>query len=148
MNKALTLEKLAKIRKNHIAQTDKISTAVNGRKVSQPTALSSKECEFGEWLYDKENHLKDLLGSLFFEKLEALHEQWHKEYAKAYKILFEKQGTGLLSKFRSSPKIDSLELDKAKVYYTNLDEITSELLKILKLCEQRISALNENKFIQ
>ncbi len=148
MNKTQTIEKMNMIKKNHIAQTDKVFDAIHGRKVHKPTALSHKECEFGEWLYSKNNRLRDLFGSMFFEKLELIHEQWHKEYAKLFKILFEKQQSqSFLSKMISSPKIDPLEIDKAKLYYSNLKETTSELLKTFELCEKRILALNEERFI-
>jgi hypothetical protein len=146
MNKALTIEKMHAIKKNHIAQTDKVFNAIQGRKVYQPTALSHKECEFGEWLYSEDNGLEVLFGSIFFEKLERIHEQWHQEYAKLFKILFEKQNKGFLSKMMS-PKIDPREIDKAKLYYSNLEETTSELLKTFQLCEKRILALNEERFI-
>jgi hypothetical protein len=39
-----------------------------------------------------------------------------------------------------------LELDRAKLYYSELEETTEELLKALGSSERRIGALKESKF--
>ncbi len=39
-----------------------------------------------------------------------------------------------------------MELDKAKLYYSELEVTTQELLKVLGSSERRISALPESKF--
>ncbi|WP_024954736.1 CZB domain-containing protein [Sulfurospirillum arcachonense] len=146
MNKNQTLQKMQDIRKVHVFQTDKILAAITGQKIDKPTALNSTECEFGKWLYDENNRLKDLWGSIFFNDIETIHAQWHKEYAKLFEILFKKKKKGLFSKMMNLSDIDPLDLDKAKLYYVELKETTSQLLKLLYLCEKRVSALNEEKF--
>jgi hypothetical protein len=45
-----------------------------------------------------------------------------------------------------TPKIDEMELDKVKLYFSELKVTTKELLKILGSSERRISALPESKF--
>uniref|UniRef100_UPI002638B1BC CZB domain-containing protein n=1 Tax=Sulfurimonas sp. TaxID=2022749 RepID=UPI002638B1BC len=105
------------------------------------------QCDVGQWLYDEKYHLESLLGSQFYSELDAIHETWHLEYARIYKIFFsEKKEKGLFSKLFASSKIDPLELDKAKLYYAELNETTQKLLCILEKSQRRLSALNESKF--
>ncbi len=146
MTKAQTLESVQKAREAHLSQMDKIKTVLEGGKVENPTAVSKKECDFGQWIYDDSNHVRELIGIQFYEKLDAKHEQWHMEYLKIYNIFFKEKKKGLFSKLLGGSGIDPLELDKAKLYYTELKATTQELLKVLASVERRLEALNEAKF--
>lgn len=146
MDKNRTIEAIGKARDAHLAQMDKIAAVIAGENVENPTALGSKKCEFGKWLYSDENHLEPILGELFFSKLEDMHTQWHIEYSRVFNIFFKDKNKGFLLKLLTSSKVDSLEYDKAKLYHTELQATTNELLKILASCERRIVAMNESKF--
>lgn len=148
MDKNKTIESIQKARKAHLAQMDKIAAVIAGEKVDNPTAVASTECDFGKWLYADENKLEEILGSLFFSKLEVMHSKWHLEYARVFEIFFKDKDKkrGIFSKLMASNKIDPLEMDKAKLYYTELQATTAELLKIIDSSERRINAMNEGKF--
>ena len=146
MTKEQTLESVKKAREAHLLQMDKIEAIIEGEKVENPTAVSKKECDFGRWIYDDTNHLKELIGRQFYEKLDAKHEQWHMEYTRIYNIFFKENKKGLFSKLFGNSNVDSLELDKAKLYYSELKTTTQELLKVLASVERRLEALNEAKF--
>jgi len=45
-----------------------------------------------------------------------------------------------------SSSISDMDLDKAKLYYSELEITTQELLKALGSAERRMSALPESKF--
>jgi len=146
MNKEQTLESIHNARKAHEAQMSKIKAAIEGEKVNNPTAVSKTKCDFGKWLYDDENHLRDILGSLFYDNMEILHARWHTEYLRIYKILFQENNKGLFSKILGSSKISEMDIDKAKLYYCELEATTQELLKVLGSSQRRIGALKESKF--
>lgn len=146
MNKEQTLESIQKARKAHQAQMVKILALLNGTKPENPTAVSKTKCEFGMWLYEEDNHVKSILGSQFYTKLETLHAKWHLEYSRIFEMFFKDTKKGFFSKITGSSKINEMEVDKAKLYYSELSTTTAELLKALGASERRISALNESVF--
>ena len=146
MDKERTIEAICSARKAHENQMKKIQTLLNGKKVENPTSVLKTECDFGKWLYDENNQLKKLLGSLFYSNLESLHARWHLEYTRVFDIFFKGKKGGLLSKMFKSAKVTDMELDKAKLYYSELEATTAELLKAIGSSQRRIEALNETKF--
>jgi len=147
MTKNDTVESIITAKENHELQMKKIEDAMDGVEIQEPTALNKMECDFGKWLYSKEYHMKEILGSQFYIALDVEHEKWHNEYAKIYKILFqENHKKGLFSKLLGKHKIDPLELDKVKLYYAELQITSEKLLKVLGSCQRRIIALPESKF--
>ncbi|MBU1989248.1 CZB domain-containing protein [bacterium] len=147
MDKAKTLESIQNARRSHEAQMAKIETLIAGKSIDDPTAVSKTKCGFGMWLYAEENHVKEILGSQFYNNLESLHAQWHNDYFRIYQIFFkEEKKKGFFSKFLPFNKVDQMEIDKAKLYFSELQVLTNELLHALGSSERRISALNESKF--
>jgi hypothetical protein len=124
----------------------KIKAAIDGEKVDDPTVVAKTKCAFGEWLYDDENHLRDILGSLFYDKMEVLHAKWHSEYFRIFEIFFKDEKKSFFSKILRSSKVSEMDLDKAKLYYSELEITTQELLKALGSSERRIYALPESRF--
>ncbi len=146
MDKTQTLQAIENARNAHIAQMDKLTAAINGEKVDDPTSVSQRKCAFGKWLYADESDLKFVLGSLFYNNLESMHAKWHNEYSKLFDIFFKDQKKGFFSKLIGSSKISDMEIDKARLYFSELEITTSELLKILASCERKVTATNEGKF--
>jgi hypothetical protein len=147
MDKNQTLEAMLKARKSHETQMTKIEAALNGERVENPTSVSKRSCNFGKLLYTEENHMEEILGELFYDRLEKAHAQWHLEYARIYNIFYKEEKKGFFSSLLgSSQKVDGLELDKAKLYYLELEETTKELLNVFGSCERRVSAMSEAKF--
>lgn len=146
MDKEKTLESIQNARKSHEAQMSKIKAAIDGEKVDDPTVVAKTKCAFGEWLYDDENHLRDILGSLFYDKMEVLHAKWHSEYFRIFEIFFKDEKKSFFSKILRSSKVSEMDLDKAKLYYSELEITTQELLKALGSSERRIYALPESRF--
>jgi len=147
MTKEDALTAVKKAREAHELQMEKIDAALNGKEIANPTAVEKTKCEFGKWLYDPKNHIQEIIGSQFYENLDVEHEQWHREYLRIFNILFKNtKKQGLFSKILGKSAVDPLEVDKAKLYYAELQETTSRLLKALGSAERRISALQETKF--
>ena len=146
MDKNQTLAAIEMAKNSHENAMAKIETAMNGDKVDNPTPVAKTMCKFGKWLYAEENHLVDILGELFYNKLEKAHEQWHGEYVRIHSIFFKEKKSGFFSGILGGNKVDPLELDKAKLYYTELQVSTKELLSVLGSCERRVSAMSEARF--
>ena len=148
MDKTRTLESISSVRMAHQSQMKKIVMLIDGQKVDNPTAVSKTQCEFGKWLYAKDSNLKRIIGALFYDNLEIAHAKWHSEYTRLFKIFFKNElKQGFFSKLMGNPKISDMEMDKAKLYYSELSATTQELLKALDACERRVIALSESKFI-
>ncbi|SFV74447.1 Methyl-accepting chemotaxis protein [hydrothermal vent metagenome] len=145
MTKQEVLEALEKAKASHEAQMGKIETLLNGAEVDAPTPVTKTDCAFGKWFYDKNNHLEEILGTQFYSKLDTYHEQWHREYIKIYNIFFKDQKKGLLSTLLGKNKVDPLLIDKAKMYFTELQPITKELIHTLEASYRRVNAMSEEK---
>jgi hypothetical protein len=147
MTKSETLESIMKAKEAHELQMQKIEDAMEGREIQNPTTVDKTACDFGKWLYNDANHVREIIGSQFFEVLEFEHAKWHNEYKRIYDILFkDRSKKGLFSRLLGKNSIDPMDLDKVKLYYSELQETTNRLLKALASSERRISALPESKF--
>jgi len=147
MTKSQSIEAIDNARLAHIQQMDKIEAILHGQNVDNPTSVSKIKCDFGQWLYGKEDKaIQFILGAQFYEQLDVMHERWHNEYAKIYDILFKEKKQGLFSKMFNKNKIDSLTLDRVTIYYVELQETTKELLHILDKSKRRMEAINESKY--
>ena len=146
MDKTQTLESIKNAKRVHEAQMSRLQAAIQGCKIDNPTPVSKMECCFGLWLYDEKNHLRDIVGSLFYDNIEVLHTQWHHEYFKLYEILFKEEKKGFLSNVIGSTNLNEMQIDKAKLYYSEIEVTSKKLLKVLGSAERRICALQESKF--
>jgi len=146
MNKEEAIDSLRKAREAHLEQMDKIESLIEGKDVDNFTPVSKMQCQFGQWLYGDKEKMKSILGAQFYENLDTLHEDWHVQYAKIHAILANEKKGGLFSKIFATHKIDPLELEKAKVYYKDLEHITKDLLRLLDASQRRVQALSPSKF--
>jgi len=146
MNKEESLQAIRDARDAHISQIDKIKALLNAEELQDPTAVSHEKCTFGFWLYSGSNHIEDILGAQFYQKLERLHEQWHSEYSRIFNIFFVNRKTNFFTKAFGHSPLDEKELDKVKLYYSELQSTTESILATLASSERRIQALNKSKF--
>jgi len=146
MNKLSSIEAINRARDSHISQMKKIELLIGGEEIENPTSVKHTECVFGKWFYNKDNQVEEILGSLFYEKMEILHTKWHGEYARVFEIFFTNRKTGFFSKILGTDKIDEMDMDKAKLYYRELQATTELLLHAISSSQRRISALSDSKF--
>ncbi|MEA1983671.1 MAG: CZB domain-containing protein [Campylobacterota bacterium] len=145
MTKLEMTEAIEKAKAVHLAQMDKIKSEMLGKTVSNPTAPGKTECEYGVWFYGNEEIMKNILGLQLFEHLERDHAQWHQDYHSIHKLFFKEEKKGLFSKILGK-KHDEMTLDKAKLYYSELEKDTKALLLTIESALRRVSALSESKF--
>jgi len=151
MDKFQTLDLIEDMKKSHLSVMHKIEMLIDGRDVDELVAVAKTECDFGKFLYTNEEHLKDILGALFYTKLETLHEKWHMEYQKIYNIFenyikSKNEKKGFFAKLSGGVKVSEMDIDRAKLYYSDLKLTASELIKTIEMCQRRVSALSEGKF--
>lgn len=146
MNKEETIRALENAKKSHLAQMEKIKSALAGQVVENPTAVSKVECDYGQWFYGNKEQLIQVLGTQLYERIDKTHEEWHKEYRKIYDIFFKEKKKGLFSKILGDNKPNTLEVDRAKLYYIELKETTKTLLNITDSAMRRVIALSDSKF--
>lgn len=136
------LEQIKSVKAAHKKLMESIHLTLNGITTDYYKPVSKYECKFGKWLYDGDLQ-KIILGPQIYERLENTHALWHQTYAKIYNLLFpEKKGIGKF--FGGKPK--SQDLDKAKAYYDDLQQLTDKLMRELEVAQKRVQALSESKF--
>ena len=146
MNKEQALEDIKEAKHALVTQMRKMEDLLNGIDVPNPIAAAKEKCEFGKWLYSYDNHIRDILGEQFYTRLELLHKKWFVDYMKIFDMFVHEDKKTFMSKLLHSGNISSLEFDKAKLYFIELEETTKELLIALEKSERRLRALNESKF--
>jgi len=151
MNKVQTFELIEEMKKSNEFQMHKIELLLDGKEVDELTTVPKTECDFGKLLYPNELHLRNVLGSLFYEKIDFFHEKWHEEYNKIYKIFEEylkskNEKKGFFSKLIGDKKVSEMDIDRAKLYYSELKATSTELIKTIEMCQRRVNALSESKF--
>jgi len=146
VDKSETLLALEKAKVLHQNQMDKIEQLLAGETIDSPTPISKMECECGKWFYEVKDEMYNILGAQLFAKLDFLHEKWHTEYVKIYDIFFKEKKKGFFAKITGANKIDPLEQDKAKLYFSELQETTNLLFLASDIAIRRVGALSDTKF--
>ncbi len=137
------LENLQHIKKEHQKLLLAVELLVNGSSRESEDIKNPSPCSFEQWS-DNETLIKQRVGVQLFDKLTALHKQWHTTYFKIIDIYFPKN-KGLFGKLLSK-KPNQLEIDKAKSYLDDLQRIADEFFKTLDVSKRRIQALSDSKF--
>lgn len=136
------IEQIENVKAAHLKLMNSIDLAINGLDTQYYEPLSKYECQFGKWFYGSDL-AKLILGPQIYDRLEETHAQWHQIYAKIYTLLFPKKGViGKL--FQSKPKAQ--DIDRAKAYYDDLQQLTDKLVRELEVAQKRAQALSESKF--
>ena len=146
MTKTEMLDAIENAKHIHLEQMNKIKLEIAGKEVKNPTALGKMDCECGIWFYAHETEMKNVCGLQLFERLDKSHERWHMDYANIYNLFFKEEKKGLFSKIIGFGKQNEMKLDKAKLYFSELQKDTEELLSVSDSAIRRVSALSESKF--
>ncbi len=146
MNREESVKAVLKVKEYHEDMISNIRGLVNGRDVEILPPVAKTKCTLGLWLYNPENRVKDILGLIFYEKIDALHEKWYDEYINIYNIFNKKEKKSFLSKIMGSNKIKMMDMDRAKAYYADLEITTEKILTELDKSHRRFLALSNASF--
>lgn len=150
MDKEHVLDHLRAAKSAHIKWVQKAKLLINGVDVQKDAIpVDSTECKFGKWFYSDGQKLNALSNNPLecMTKVEQLHFELHDIYLSIYNIYFNKPKKGFLSKLFGVRKIDitSFEVDKAKEFYGNMEDVSKELLEEINRLERRLLATPEDK---
>lgn len=146
MQRAQMIKAIESAKETHLNQMDKIFSVIKGEEVENPTPVNKMECECGVWFHDSANMMKEILGAQLYERLDKLHEKWHIEYLNIYNLFFVEGKKGIWTKILNLAGGNDMKRDKAKLYYSELQETTKEILTLSDSALRRINALNKSKF--
>jgi hypothetical protein len=146
MTKEEMIDAIENAKEMHMNQMLKIESEISGKKVTHKTALEKMDCKYAIWFHSHEKVIKEILGMQFFERLDKHHKAWHHSYANIYKMFLEDEKKGFFSKLLGSSESTSMKMDKAKLYYSELQEDTGELIKAADTAIRRVRALQTSKF--
>jgi len=146
MTKSELVDAIENAKHVHQEQMDKIESEIAGEKIENPTALGKMDCECGIWFHSHTKLMQDILGLQLFERLDKSHEKWHMDYVNIYNLFFKEKKKGVFTKILGFGKPNEMTLDRAKLYYQELQKDTDELLKISDSAIRRVLALSDSKF--
>ena len=148
MNKIDTINSIEKVINFHQKRMQLVEILLSGKTINEVISTSKIESDFGAWLYTPENNLHDTLGAQFYDMLDKSNADWHDKYDNIHDIFFVNKRKGILSRLFKRKKIEHMKMEKAKLYYIELQESSNTLLKALASCQRRATALNESMFIR
>lgn len=104
--------------------------------------LMGQEKVFGDFFYDKNNDMEELIGGIFFEKISKNYDLWEQECKKFYNIFVEDVNL-------PKPKlivVKEKDYDIAKSVFSDIANTHKVLKESYKLAEARLNALSDKKF--
>lgn len=156
-NKGIMLQKIYNAKRAHkewVKKADKLVNGLDGYKGKKVDLnvdetfipLGSSSCEFGIWFetYAVQLAKFDSIGR-FINRIEQHHNALHETYAKIYDIFFViPKKRPLLHKIltMNSKKVSEDEREKAKIHLEYLKKSSQELLEVLEILEDKITALD------
>ena len=150
MKKEEILNHLRAAKDSHIRWVRNAKLLVNGMDIDKNAIpIDHTGCKFGQWFYKEGQMLNGLPNNSIesMKKIEDLHSQLHDTYLKIFNIFFSKKKGGFFSKLFgfNKKKINEEDLNKAKEYLKELEQISKELVNEINILERRIIALPEEK---
>lgn len=111
--------------------------------------LESSSCEFGQWFNSHSIHLAKIpsVGN-FVQRIEQHHDQLHETYAKIYAIFFViPHNRSLIHKIftLNNKNVSKAERDQAKIHFNYLKHSSNELMDVISVLEEKITALEYNE---
>jgi len=156
-NKAMMLQKIYAAKRAHkewVKKADKLVNGIysyKGGKIDLQVdesfiPLDSASCEFGKWfnIYGVQLSKFNSIGR-FINRIEEHHNALHETYSNIYTIFFVMpQQRSLLQKLLTfnKRKVSSSEREKATIHLEYLKKISKELLEVLEVLEDKITALD------
>lgn len=149
MDKNEVLTKLRSAKSSHVNWVQKAKMLIEGIDVDKSSIpVNATECKFGLWFYSdaqKLNALRNIsLDSM--ASIETLHMQLHDKYLMIYKVYYSGESGGFFKKFfGKKQEIPADDLDQAKIYFQELQDISKVLIEEINRMERRIIALGDEE---
>ncbi len=149
MQKQTILEELRKAKAAHINWVQKAKLLISGFKIDEDAIpVNATQCHFGQWFYSDAQRLNGLRTNPLhcMERVEKLHTQLHDIYLNIYKIYYDIEPQGLLSRLFGKKKSTTKEATaRAQEYFNEMERVSKELINELNMMERRIIVLPEEE---
>ncbi|MGD9969905.1 MAG: CZB domain-containing protein [Sulfuricurvum sp.] len=148
MDKAKTLELLGEAKKAHIQWVQRAKHLIEGLPIDQSAIpLGSTDCIFGQWFYGEGQKLHGIGNMDCLMEVEKSHFELHDHYMNIFKIYFGETNRSLLAKiFNSKKKVSDQEKEMARIYFSKLQDASTEVLELISRLERRLYALPQSSF--
>jgi len=151
MNKEDVIGHLRAAKSAHIKWVQKAKLLINGLDIEENAIpVDSTECKFGKWFYSDGQVLNALSNNPLecMQSIESLHFKLHDIYLSIFNIYFsEDKKQGFFAKMfglkRKQPT--ESELNLAKNYYTEMEDVSKALLDEINRLERRLIAVSQEK---
>jgi len=149
MDKNEVLTQLRAAKAAHINWVQKAKMLIGGFKIDENAIpINSTECKFGKWFYSDAQKLNALQNNPMecMTNVEQLHFKLHDIYMHIFKIYYQIEKQGFFSKlFGSKKKISDTEKEIAEKYFSEMEDISRQLIEEINRMERRIIAVQESE---
>jgi len=150
MEKEEVVSHLRAAKSAHIKWVQKAKLLINGLEVEEDAIpVNSTDCKFGKWFYGDGQMLNSLANNPMeaMSNIENLHFKLHDVYLQIFNIYFNKAKGGFFTKLFGLKRknITAIEANAAAEHYTDMENISKELLEEINRLERRLVAVSEDK---
>jgi len=149
MDKDQILEQLRAAKAAHINWVQKAKLLIEGFDIDKSAIpVNSTECKFGQWFYSDAQKLNGLRNNSLecMTTVEELHFKLHDVYMKIYKLYYSMDNQGFFAKlFGIKKKITDDTVRLGREYFTQMEEVSKELLSEINRLERRIIAIPQEE---
>ncbi len=149
MHKEEILKQLRAAKAAHISWVQRAKLLISGFTINESSIpVNSTECQFGKWFYSDGQRLNDIRNNPIedMQEIENLHFKLHDVYLHIYKVYYDVEKSGFLSKlFGKKKKVNEEEQALAKKYFDEMEAISKELVNALNIMERRINVVSEEE---
>jgi len=149
MDKDQILEQLRAAKAAHINWVQKAKLLIEGFDIDKSAIpVNSTECKFGQWFYSDAQKLNGLRNNSLecMTTVEELHFKLHDVYMKIYKLYYSMDNQGFFAKlFGIKKKITDDTVRLGREYFTQMEEVSKELLAEINRLERRIIAIPQEE---
>lgn len=144
------LQELRSAKVAHLKWVQRAKSLISGMPVEKEAIpLDYTDCIFGKWFYSDGQNIALMPGMNVMDEIGSKHTELHEIYFKIFQVYFGESHKSFFSKLlRIKKKVSPAELEMAQQYYTNLEEVSKELLDLIGRLERRINALGEEFFLK
>ncbi|QKF64974.1 hypothetical protein [Campylobacter corcagiensis] len=142
MNKQDTIKSLKQCVDRQDFIMTRIRNSINQRRENEILDVLHQTTAFGSFLYDENNRLRPLLGSILFDGIGKYYEQWKETCDSIFNML-------VVDKTARKPKLKKItgkDEDIIKAIFDDLMTIHDNLKRQCETGFARLNALSDDKF--
>lgn len=147
MDKKDIVEQLRKAKSAHIQWRSYAQALIAGIEVKHDhVPVIHTDCKFGKWYYGKGQRLASLPA---YAAIETPHEMLHQIYMRIFKLLFDQEEVGLLSKILGQKsRMEQRNREEAEQLMEKMIAVSGTLLEAIEMLEKDMIEMNDEDIAQ